>query len=74
MSIDGSTTEKTSDVPSVGSEQVYPIDGREYGMSLSCVFEEAPPLGGDGETCGAHVIGLPIPWVLERFLLHGKEK
>lgn len=73
VNTDGSTTAKTSDVPSTGSEWVHQIDGREYGMPPSRGFEGAPSPDGDDEVCGTHAIGLPIPWVLERFLSHGKE-
>ena len=55
---DGSTVAKTSDVPSVGSEQMYPIVGRSYGIPSTRDFEVAPPPDVDDEVCGTHPLGL----------------
>lgn len=48
-----------SDVPSIGSEQTYPIDGRQYGQSPS--HRSSHPLSPDGshEVCGTESFRLP---------------
>ena len=49
-----------SDVPCVGSEQVYPIDGRRYGQIPDEYLHPLPaPPGGQHEICGTESLRHP---------------
>lgn len=64
---------KLSDVPCVGSEQVYPIDGRQYSQILDHPHSLVPP-DGQHEICGTESLRLSTPEeLLNAAFSNGKE-